>query len=243
MVAALAGPEGRARSPGRRRGPEPPPGLYPIPERQPPAEPETQVQPIPQLRASAEHDTRAPHRPPPCRRRPSRGPADGHSPAGVATPPRPAGRCRGRRRCRHHCRRRHPAQPRRRPDQPGPSHGRHPAPCHHGGQGERRRSRHRPGNSPSGCVGKLDLQLDRASASRCFPATTSMSAGGSGRQHPAHPTWSAAARSSWTTRGSATVTMTSGVDPHAVPHDGDHARAASADGAFAGTVILIGRTL
>ena len=39
------------------------------------------------------------------------GPADGHSPAGVAPLPRPSRHCRNRRRRYHRCRHRHPAQP------------------------------------------------------------------------------------------------------------------------------------
>ena len=35
----------------------------------------------------------------------------------------------------------------------------HPAFCHHGGQGKRRRSGHRAGNGPTGCVGELDITL------------------------------------------------------------------------------------
>ena len=99
MVAALAEQRAEPDRPVRRRGPEPPPGSTRSPSAQPPAEPETQVQP-----RSANSGLRPG----------AASPTGGHPPAGVATLPRPPGRCRCRRRCRHHCRHRHPAQPSRR---------------------------------------------------------------------------------------------------------------------------------
>ncbi len=162
---------------------EPPPGLeartiasvlaaaakYPTPKADRRSDPEdqaaTRVQPRPQLQPPAGDETRTSETQlqPPAgdETRPTRHEAAGHSPAGVAASPRPPGRCRCRRRCHHHRRHRRPAQPWRGPDHPGPSHSGDPAPCHDGGQADRRRSSHRASDGPSGRP-KLDFRSDRA---------------------------------------------------------------------------------
>ena len=85
-------------------------------------------------------------------------PADGHSPAGVAAPPRSLRRHGCRRRGHHRRRHRGPAQP-----WPGPgrSHRRNPSACHYCGQGIRCRRRQRPGDGrPAGESWTFDLSLD-----------------------------------------------------------------------------------
>ena len=94
---------------------------------------------------------------------PAAGPAGGHSAARVATLSRPPRCCRcRRRRCHHHRRHRRSAQPWRGPDHPSHSHShsRDPAPCHRGGQADRRRRSQRASDGPAGWP-KLDLRYDR----------------------------------------------------------------------------------
>ena len=144
--------------------------VQPRPQLQPPAGDETRVQPRPQLQPPAgtrsdPAETAAPasgrgRDPSPASGRAGRDPAGGHSAACVATLSRPPRCCSGRRSCHHHCRHRHPAQPWRGPDHLSRSHSRDPAPCHHGGQADRRRRSHRASDGPAGWP-KLDLRYDR----------------------------------------------------------------------------------
>ena len=152
MVAALAD---RRASTDRRSDAEDQAATraYPIP--QPSADPETRLHPRP------------PNQAPVAGAAPTTGtgrtaiPAAGHSPACVAAPPSPpsscaCGGCRpDHRRCR--CR----TSASWRPEHPGPSHSRSPAPCHRCGQADRRRGRYGTSNGSPGWP-KLDLRYDRA---------------------------------------------------------------------------------
>ena len=145
----------------------------PIPAVQPPAGDETRVQPRAapasgQGRHPGPAETAAPasgqgrHPGPAETAAPAAGPAGGHSAARVATLSRPPRCCRCRRRCHHHRRHRRSAQPWRGPDHPSHSHShsRDPAPCHRGGQADRRRRSQRASDGPAGWP-KLDLRYDR----------------------------------------------------------------------------------
>ena len=212
MVAATRRAEGRAPSAARTPRTRPPPGptRFPSASLRPSPRPRSSRFPSSGLRPRTRPSLA--NRPPTSRQpAPSRhgGQADGHSPAGVAAPPRPPGRCRRRRRCDHHRRHRRPAQPSAEAGHPG-RHGRHPASCHHGGQGERLRSSHRASDGPSGCLRQLGYHLDRASPQElrgCEVVRMLV------RQHQ---TGQVASAGTFLVpdSGSGTFSMTSAVDPH-----------------------------
>ena len=118
----------------------------------------------------------------------------------------------------------------------------HPAFCHHGGQGERRRSSYRAGNGPAGCLGQLEHHLDRASPQELrgcqvvrmlvHRLQTGTAAGGT-----------RLATFLVSDSRSQTFTMTSAVDPHDFKTMVITLEPPNNTGALSGNVILSGQTL
>jgi hypothetical protein len=146
-------------------------------------------------------------------------------------------RCRCRRLHHHHSRHRHPTQPWREPDRPG--HSRDPAPCHRCGQGDWRRSSHRPGNGPTGCLRQLGYHPARARPQELRGLTVVRML----VRDPQHQQVASAGSFLVPDGGSGTFSMTSAVDPHDFPTMEVTIGPPNRNGALGGTVVLSGQKL